>query len=296
MRLRAAAAIVLACGGLYLVPSAMSQGSGTRIAWYSDSTPYFGVMGADGRQRHIVGRGVNPSLSSNGRTIVFERDISYRDGYVNDLAIFRVNANGTGLRQLTHPPDAWNSGFWWAAISPDGAQVVASNAPHDYALTIMSADGSDQRQLTHGEEDLYPSFAPNGRQIVFQRSVVGGDVLATIDVDGTNEQNLTAPDGPNDYVDPVFSPDGSTIMYLCDTSICMINADGSDERTVVSNAAAQPEDSVATRSAVFSPTGDRIAWTCDRDNAKHPSICQANSDGSDPQVILRDAHVSSWAQ
>jgi hypothetical protein len=75
-----------------------------------------------------------------------------------------------------------------------------SNSKHD--LWLMNADGSEQRQLTKGDNvDWFPRFSGDGKKIVFVRSKAGwvseGDAemndkwdVWTINTDGTDEKKV----------------------------------------------------------------------------------------------------------
>jgi len=60
-------------------------------------------------------------------------------------------------------------------------------------LYVMNADGSDERRLTATPEyEFSPQWSPDGRQILFQRTVAGSDFETYVmDADGTHVQRLT---------------------------------------------------------------------------------------------------------
>ena len=68
----------------------------------------------------------------------------------------------------------------------------------------MRSDGSGERLLTSSWMDEGPSWAPNGRVIVFSRqSVDGGYKLYKVDITG---YNLKAVETATDASDPAWSP------------------------------------------------------------------------------------------
>jgi len=78
----------------------------------------------------------------------------------------------------------------------------------------------------------------NKQDILFSAELVGKYQIYKISSDGSNRRQLTNSNETN--IDPVCSPSGLMIAYDCETSgqhnICIMNADGSDSRKLISNA------------------------------------------------------------
>jgi Tol biopolymer transport system component len=128
---------------------------GKRIAFVSnrDGADDIYVMNRDGSgvsrlttNAYVVGV---TAWSPNGKQIAF---ISYRDyvflGPAGDLEIFVMNADGTGVRQLTGIGGDFaedDDSFW----SPNGKQLAFhSTRDGDEEIYVMDADGSGVTQLT----------------------------------------------------------------------------------------------------------------------------------------------------
>jgi Tol biopolymer transport system component len=82
-------------------------------------------------------------LTPSGRKLLFQR---YRVD--SDVAIFRINVDGTGRRELTkgsiNVEPAW---------SPDGGQIAfISNRDGNKELYAMNVDGGSQTRLTNTPE------------------------------------------------------------------------------------------------------------------------------------------------
>jgi Tol biopolymer transport system component len=79
-----------------------------------------------------------------------------------------------------------------------------------YSIWRMDMDGSNQKQLTWGKYDVFPSVSPDGLWIVFESSQGGKMVLMRIPSEGGPASQLT------DYYSswPSVSPDGKWIACV----------------------------------------------------------------------------------
>jgi hypothetical protein len=88
-----------------------------------------------------------------------------------------MNADGTGVRQLTHNSDLHDEGPAW---SPDGTQIAYASGPDDLHedIYVMNADGTNPRQLTtYAGRDESPDWGVAPHPLA-----VGGSVPATLAV------------------------------------------------------------------------------------------------------------------
>ena len=130
------------------------------------------------------------------------------EGPLDDTAIFVMNANGSGARQLT----SWQSGAVHPTWSPDGKRIAyeSSKGGSGSHIWVMNADGSGAARLTAEtqEEDEDPAWSPDGKQIAFARAgtiavlTLAGGTVKTV-VTGTNTS-------------PVWSPDGKQLAFSRD--------------------------------------------------------------------------------
>ena len=94
--------------------------------------------------------------------------------------------------------------------SPRGDLIAFTNiADSGFHVGVMHPDGSGTRILTTGWQDEGPTWAPNGRVIMYTRTLQagasgnGGSQIWSIDVTGRNERKVLA---PGDASDPAWSP------------------------------------------------------------------------------------------
>ncbi|MCP4135352.1 MAG: DUF5050 domain-containing protein [bacterium] len=159
---------------------------------------------------------------------------------------------------------------------------------YEYEIYVMNTDGSNQKRLTDTDSnDWYPSWSPDGSQIVFTSKRDGGyGEIYVMNVDGSNPTRLT----DNNVMDrsPSWSPDGSQIAFhsgsFTEFEIYVMDTDG-ENRTSITNSSG--DDSFPC----WSPDGSQIAFQSKRDgnyeiyvmnaNGSNQTNITNNSDGND---------------
>jgi TolB protein len=118
----------------------------------------------------------SPSFSPDGRQIVFNSD---RGG---SPQIYVMNSDGSGVRRISYGGGRYTTPVW----SPTGDYIAFTKQEGgDFHIGVMRADGSEERILTSSYLDEGPSWAPNGRVLVFFREGPSGDArLWTVDITG----------------------------------------------------------------------------------------------------------------
>lgn len=136
-----------------------------------------------------------PSFSPDGSQITFESD---RGG---SQQIYVMNADGSNQHRISFSPGRNGTPVW----SPRGDLIAFTSQNGGFHIGVMRPDGSAPRIITNGWEDEGPTWAPNGRVIMFGRTSPGGrgSQIWSIDVTGRNERRVTT---PGDASDPAWSP------------------------------------------------------------------------------------------
>ncbi|HWM82712.1 MAG TPA: Tol-Pal system beta propeller repeat protein TolB [Pseudolabrys sp.] len=136
----------------------------------------------------------SPSYSPDGQQICFESDRGGRQ------QIYVMAAGGGPAQRISFGDGSYSTPVW----SPRGDFIAFTRqAGGKFGIGIMKPDGSGERVLTEGYHNEGPTFAPNGRVVMFFRDLGAGPSLFTIDVTGRNEQKVPTPSFASD---PAWSP------------------------------------------------------------------------------------------
>jgi TolB protein len=138
----------------------------------------------------------SPSYAPDGARICFESD---RGGKPQ---IYVMPATGGSAQRISFGEGSYSTPVW----SPRGDYIAfTKQGSGQFSIGIMKPDGSGERILTSGFHNEGPTFAPNGRVLMFFRDPGGnaGPSLFTVDISGRNEQRVPTPGFASD---PAWSP------------------------------------------------------------------------------------------
>ena len=115
------------------------------------------------------------------------------------------------------------------AFAPDGRIVYEGN---DGDIWTINRDGGEQRQLTNNPfSDSYPRMSQDGRHIFFTSNRSGANQVWRMNVDGTNQIQLTKREGGY----PAFvTPDGKWVYFESGLhqTLWRVPTEGGDETEV----------------------------------------------------------------
>jgi TolB protein len=115
--------------------------------------------------------------------------------------IYKVDAFGGRAERLTFE-GSYNAS---ADISPDGRYMAMVHSEGGkFRIAVQDLRTGSLQVLTDSRSDESPTFAPNGRMILYATENQGKGVLATVSVDGRIKQRLG--DSGSDVREPAWSP------------------------------------------------------------------------------------------
>ena len=142
----------------------------------------------------------SPSYSPDGQLITFNSD---RGG---SQQIYVMDANGSNVKRISFGRGRYATPVW----SPRGDLIAFTKIlSGQFFIGVMRPDGGGERLLSEGFLVEGPTWAPNGRVMMFFRETrgVGNDggsiKLYSIDLTGYNERQMVT---PIDASDPAWSP------------------------------------------------------------------------------------------
>jgi TolB protein len=138
-----------------------------------------------------------PSYAPDGARVVFESD---REG---TQQLYVMNADGSNVQRISFGNGRYSTPVW----SPRGDYIAfTKQLMGRFLIGVMRPDGSGERILSEGFHNEGPTWAPNGRVLMFFREQQGeaaGARIYSVDITGYNEQVVTTPSFASD---PAWSP------------------------------------------------------------------------------------------
>ncbi|HEX7779539.1 MAG TPA: S41 family peptidase, partial [Vicinamibacterales bacterium] len=187
----------------------MSDRSGAENIW---AQPLSGQARALTQFR--AGRVLWPSISYDGRMIVFERNfgiwkLDTQSGQVGEIPITRRGASiGPVTEHLT-----LTNGFQELSLSPDGRKVAFVARGEIFAASAR--EGGNAARVTRSlAREAQVTWAPDSRRLAYVSEREDADHLFLYDFGTGTETQLTR-DARNDDA-PRFSPDGNMLAFVRD--------------------------------------------------------------------------------
>jgi TolB protein len=145
----------------------------------------------------------SPCFSPDGSKIAFNSD---RGG---SQQLYVMNADGSGVQRISFGSGKYATPVW----SPRGDLIAFTKIGGDggqFSIGVMHPDGSGERLLANDFLVEGPTWAPNGRVLMYFRQSPtdksghgGSSRLFSIDLTGSNQREIAT---PGDASDPAWSP------------------------------------------------------------------------------------------
>ena len=153
------------------------------------------------RLTHSASIDTSPSYSPDGKKIVFNSD---RGG---SQQLYVMDADGGNVTRVSFNQGRYATPVW----SPRGDIIAFTKMTNgQFYIGVMKVDGTGERLLAKGFLVEGPTWAPNGRVLMyfkqqpFEADGSGGDThVYRIDITGFNEKRIIT---PSDASDPAWSP------------------------------------------------------------------------------------------
>ena len=192
---------VTAFPGINGAPAFSPDGRRLALTLSRDGSPDIYVLTLESGELRRLTSGpeidTEPAWSPDGRTLVFT---SNRSGGRPQL--FRVSAAGGGAPERLTFDGRYNAR---AAFSPDGSRIAfVHESDGEYRIAVMGIGDERIDVLTNGRLDESPTFAPNGRLILYATTERGRSALAAVSIDGRFRQRLSIDE--TGVRDPAWSP------------------------------------------------------------------------------------------
>ena len=256
---------------------------------------------------------INSDWSPDGQLIAFDSNRVDIEGHKRALQIYLMNADGSGVTQLTR-----GRGFHGSpGFSPDGTRLAIEADWGDeralqgiWIIPASDPDGVTQAEAQRvttipksAEFDSEPQFSPDGSMIAFTRFKSFEEKKSAIHVvaaDGSGLQRLTP--WKLNASHPDWSPDGRMIAFDSGDvqlpgskgDIYVMRADGSARTRVTDNPGLRTgKPMTLDQNPVWSPSGKRLMYvrfhTRRFDPESGPAggkVMVMNADGSGKHVVV----------
>jgi Tol biopolymer transport system component len=221
---------------------------------------------------------------SSAKKVVFVRPLTESDYIsVEDVAMYRINADGTSLTRLTET----TAKEYGADRLPDGRRLGI----------VWDSSGKKIYSLQYGiGGQPYALCSPDGKKVAYVDLPSTSSVEPADPSDGlyVRTDHGTKKLGYEGGSDAVWSPDSEKLAFLQDGDVYVAKADGSDEKRLTNSSFSWDINSLA-----WSPDSEKIAFVRVKEraygDAQYGDLYVIKPDGTGLSQLTNNAPVGSTA-
>jgi len=200
-------------------------------------------------------------------------------GDPDNFEIYTINADGTGLANLTNHPARDECPLW----SPDGLSIALASDRDEGGIYLMASDGSNQRRLTAEFTrceipDATMAWSPDGQWFSFLSCPDGMPDIYVVKPDGSDLTNLTHNLAADDNFH--WSPDGRRIAFGSDRDgnkeIYILDVQAALQGKEDANLIRLTDNPAVDVPAGWSPDGTRLLFLSERDGNPDVYVMEAD--------------------
>jgi len=185
--------------GLNSAPSWSPDGKFLALVLSKDGSPDIYIMNTASKRlkRLTTHRSIDtePEWTPDGRSIIFTSDRS------GSPQLYEIGVDGGKPRRLTFEGN-YNAA---PSLSPDGRYIAMVHAEQGrYSIAQLDRKTGNLTVLTDSALDESPSFAPNGKMLLYASTLGNNGFLFAVSIDGRARHKLS--DRAGDVREPVWGP------------------------------------------------------------------------------------------
>ena len=259
-------------------------------------TATVGGSGARRLSNFTSGRVLWPSISYDGREVVFEHDFAIwkldtSSGKSSEVAITRRGASaGPGVER-----QRLNDRISELQLSPDGKKVAFVVRGEVFAAS--ATDGGDAARVSNSVAEEYQiTWAPDSRRLVYVSDRDGIPHLFLYDFTSNSETQLTR-DTADDST-PRFSPDGKSLAFIRGAKELRVMDVAAKTDRVVKTAIFERPPLSSDRPFAWSPDGKWLAYVPVAANQfKNVNVVSVDGNSTGPASFLANvfSNTVSWS-
>jgi tricorn protease len=236
--------------------------------------------------RHTSGNVFYPSLSSDGKVIVYEADFGLwkLDVASGKSTEVKIDITTDDKENQMEPVTIENEveGF---DLSPSGKRAVVSARNQIFTIATEKGDISTVTDDLGASRNESPAWSPDGKRIAFVSDRTGRQEVYLVDPDGKNLKQISDLDSDKSSID--WSPDSKSLVFgSSDKKLYLYNVADDKTRVLTSSMLAPP------RGLAFSPDSKWVSFSKEDETLRRHVYIMAVSGGPERHIAEDDLAFS----